>query len=217
MVGISQKIAAMEASDAYKAAFDMSNGGVLTDAQASAILRSEFTPESYQHMRNQPYAAKPETPKTIPGMQVLQNIMSNPDLIKVRQQPQGASKPATTTPVPAPATQPVVTSPSQSQPSKPTAQNEPYHYHTPGLNAKPGSPEHSKAVANVATGDYRGLKPEEMQDKVMYRVSNRVKKYNSKYGKDNQSPMAKDYREKMSIEIYNELEDYWNHTPGAVS
>lgn len=198
IVGISQKIAAMEASDAYKAAFDMSNGGVLTDAQASAILRSEFTPESYQHMRNQPYTQKPEVEKVIPGVQILHNIMSNPDLIKTRQQ--GQAKPTAQTQVP-----------TQTQ-EKPVAE-QPYRYHNASLNAKPGSPEHSKAVVKVAEGDYRGLSPEEMQDKAMYRISNRVNQYNSKYGKDNQSPMAQDHREKMSIEIFNELKDYWANQP----
>lgn len=215
---VSQQIKAMENSDAFKAAFDASNGGVLTDAQTSSIMKEVFTPENYQHMRNKEYATTPkaETPVTFPGQEVLMRLWSNPDIIKINTsapvstQTQPSSTPQ---PAPQPVTPPVQT---QTTPQAPQANDGAYQYHTPGLNAKPGSPEHTKAVAKVIEADYRGLSQPEMQDKVMMKVTNRIKKYHSEYGKDNTSPMAQNHKEKMSLEIYNELEDYWKNTPGAM-
>lgn len=217
---LSKKIAAMENSDAYKAAFDASNGGVLTDSQASSLMKEQFSNESYLHMRNKEYteAPKEEKPITYQGQEVLNRLLTNPDIMKVQQQPKTAPKTEVKT-----GTQPVQQHAKPTTQVTPTAQpqnaqpKQEIKYKTPGLNAKPGTPEHTKAVSKVATGDYRGLSEPERQDKVLYRVSNRVKKYHSEYGKDNKSPMAQNHKEKMSLEIYNELDDYWKHTPGAMN
>lgn len=188
-------------------------GGKWNEADVTTILDETMRPDNYLELINQTPTKIESEPLPTPKNPVIDFVNKAFNGQRVNVTPnQTATPPAKPTAQTQTQTTPVKPVPTAQTQEKPVAE-QPYRYHNASLNAKPGSPEHSKAVVKVAEGDYRSLTPEEMQDKAMYRISNRVNQYNSKYGKNNQSPMAQDHREKMSIEIFNELKDYWANQP----